>query len=109
VLAGAQVVVDVANAPVWDDAAVPEFFCTSSRNLVTAEAAAGVAHHVALSVVGNDLLPDSGHLRAKAAQEETMKAGTVPHIILRVTQFFEFIGASRTPRQTGTRSVCRPR
>jgi uncharacterized protein YbjT (DUF2867 family) len=92
VLAGAQVVVDVANAPAWDDAAVLEFFQTSSRNLVTAEEAAGVAHHVALSVVGNDRLPDSGYLRAKAAQEETVKAGNVPYTILRATQFFEFIG-----------------
>jgi uncharacterized protein YbjT (DUF2867 family) len=92
VLAGAQVVVDVANAPAWDDAAVLEFFRTSSRNLVAAEEAAGVAHHVALSVVGNDRLPDSGYLRAKAAQEDTVEAGAVPYTILRATQFFEFIG-----------------
>jgi uncharacterized protein YbjT (DUF2867 family) len=92
VLTGAQVVVDVANAPAWDDAAVFEFFRTSSRNLVSAEAAAGVAHHVALSVVGNDRLPDSGYLRAKAAQEESVKDGGVPYTIVRATQFFEFIG-----------------
>src|SRR5829696_2973891 len=92
VLAGAQVVVDVANAPAWDDAAVLDFFRTSSRNLVATEAEAGVAHHVALSVVGNDRLPDSGYLRAKATQEETVEAGTVPYTILRATQFFEFVG-----------------
>jgi len=91
-LEGAQVVVDVANAPVWDDAAVLDFFQTSSRNLLTAEAAAGVKHHVALSVVGADRLPESGYLRAKLAQEETVKAAAVPYTILRATQFFEFIG-----------------
>ena len=92
VLDRAQVVVDVANAPAWDDEAVLEFFRTSSRNLVAAEAVAGVAHHVALSVVGNDRLPDSGYLRAKAAQEEVIKTGGVPYTILRATQFFEFVG-----------------
>jgi uncharacterized protein YbjT (DUF2867 family) len=91
-LEGAQVVVDVANAPVWDDAAVLDFFQTSSRKLLAAEAAAGVEHHVALSVVGADRLPESGYLRAKVAQEETVKAGSVPYTILRATQFFEFIG-----------------
>jgi uncharacterized protein YbjT (DUF2867 family) len=91
-LAGAQVVVDVANAPVWEDAAVLDFFQTSSRNLLAAEAAAGVMHHVALSVVGADRLPESGYLRAKLAQEETAKTGPVPYTILRATQFFEFIG-----------------
>jgi uncharacterized protein YbjT (DUF2867 family) len=91
-LEGADVVVDVANAPAWEDAAVMDFFRTSTRNLVTAEAAAGVRHHVALSVVGTDRVPDSGYLRAKAAQEETVKAGAVPYTILRATQFFEFIG-----------------
>ncbi len=91
-LEGAQVVVDVANAPDWDDAAVMDFFQTSSRNLLAAEAAAGVKHHVALSVVGADRLPESGYLRAKLAQEETVKTGSVPYTILRATQFFEFIG-----------------
>jgi uncharacterized protein YbjT (DUF2867 family) len=91
-LEGAQVVVDVANAPVWDDADVMDFFQTSSRNLLAAEAAAGVKHHVVLSVVGADRLPESGYLRAKLAQEETVKAGSVPYTILRATQFFEFIG-----------------
>jgi uncharacterized protein YbjT (DUF2867 family) len=92
VLDGAQVVVDVANAPLWDDAAVLEFFRTSSRNLLAAETTAGVNHHVALSVLGNDRLPDSGYLRAKAAQEQEIRAGTVPYTILRATQFFEFVG-----------------
>jgi uncharacterized protein YbjT (DUF2867 family) len=91
-LEGAQVVVDVANAPAWDDAAVLDFFKTSSRNLLAAEAAAGVGHHVTLSVVGTDRLPDSGYFRAKAAQEDLVKSGPVPYTILRATQFFEFIG-----------------
>jgi uncharacterized protein YbjT (DUF2867 family) len=88
----AEVVVDVANAPVWDDAAVLDFFQTTSRNVLAAEVAAGVKHHVALSVVGADRLPESGYLRAKLAQEETAKTGSVPYTILRATQFFEFIG-----------------
>jgi uncharacterized protein YbjT (DUF2867 family) len=91
-LEGANVVVDVANAPAWEDAAVLDFFQTASRNLLAAEATAGVGHHVALSVVGADRLTDSGYMRAKVAQEETVKAGTVPYTILRATQFFEFIG-----------------
>jgi uncharacterized protein YbjT (DUF2867 family) len=90
-LAGARVVVDVANAPVWDDAAVLDFFETSSRNVAAAEAA-GVRHHVVLSVVGADRLPESGYLRAKVAQEEIVAAGPVPYTILRAAQFFEFIG-----------------
>jgi uncharacterized protein YbjT (DUF2867 family) len=92
VLEGAQVVVDVSNAPAWDDAAVLDFFQTTSRNILAAESAAGVRHHVALSVVGADRLPDSGYMRAKITQEETVKAGSVPYTILRATQFFEFIG-----------------
>jgi uncharacterized protein YbjT (DUF2867 family) len=91
-LEGAQVVVDVANAPGSDDAAVLDFFQTSARNLVAAEAAAGVKHHVVLSVVGSDRLPESGYLRAKLAQEEVAKTGSVPYTILRAAQFFEFIG-----------------
>jgi uncharacterized protein YbjT (DUF2867 family) len=90
-LEGAQVVVDVANAPNWDDAAVMNFFQTASRNLLAAETAAGVKHHVALSVVGADQLSESGYMRAKIVQEETVKAGGVPYTILRATQFFEFI------------------
>ena len=91
-LEGAQVVVDVANAPAWDDAAVLDFFQTSARNISSAEAVAGVGHHVTLSVVGADRLPDSGYLRAKVAQEELVKAGSIPYTIVRATQFFEFIG-----------------
>ncbi len=91
-LQGAEVVVDVANAPAWDDAAVLGFFQTSSRNVLAAETAAGVGHHVPLSVVGADRLSESGYMRAKIAQEETVKAGSVPYSILRATQFFEFIG-----------------
>jgi uncharacterized protein YbjT (DUF2867 family) len=91
-LEGAQVVVDVSNAPAWDDAAVMDFFQTSSRNILAAEAAAGVKHHVALSVVGADRLRESGYMRAKIAQEETVKAASIPYTILRATQFFEFIG-----------------
>jgi uncharacterized protein YbjT (DUF2867 family) len=91
-LEGAQVVVDVANAPLWDDAAVLDFFRTSSQNLLAAEVAAGVKHHVALSVVGADRLPESGYLRAKLVQEETVKSAAIAYTILRATQFFEFIG-----------------
>lgn len=91
-LAGAQVVVDVSNAPAWDDEAVLEFFQTSSRNTLAAEADAGVTHHVVLSIVGTDRLHDSGYYRAKLAQEEAVKAAAIPYTILRATQFFEFIG-----------------
>jgi uncharacterized protein YbjT (DUF2867 family) len=91
-LAGAQVVVDVANSPSFEDDAVMKFFETSCRNLLTAEAAAGVGHHVALSVVGADRLPDSGYLRAKVAQEKLIKASKIPYSILRSTQFMEFGG-----------------
>src|ERR687895_2762209 len=91
-LEGTQVVVDVSNAPVWEDAAVLDFFQQSSRNVLAAEAVAGVGHHVAASVVGANRLPDSGYLRAKVAQEDLIKAGTIPYTILRATQFFEFIG-----------------
>lgn len=91
-LDGADVVVDVANAPVWEDSAVMDFFLTSTRNILAAETAAGVKHHVVLSVVGTDRLPDSGYFRAKVAQEETVKAGAVPYSVLRASQFFEFIG-----------------
>ena len=92
-LAGAQVVVDVANAPAWEDQAVLEFFETSGRNLLAAEAAAGVGHHVALSVVGTDRLLASGYFRAKMAQENLIKASPIPYTIVRATQFFEFVGA----------------
>jgi uncharacterized protein YbjT (DUF2867 family) len=91
-LDAADVVVDVANAPVWEDQAVLEFFETSSRNLLAAEAAAGVRHHVALSIVGTERLPDNGYFRAKVAQESIIKASAIPYTILRATQFFEFVG-----------------
>ncbi|HCE7955354.1 TPA: SDR family oxidoreductase [Pseudomonas aeruginosa] len=89
---GAEVVVDVANAPSWEDNAVLEFFETSSRNLLAAEAAAGVRHHVALSIVGSERLPECGYFRAKVAQENLIKSSQVPYTILRATQFFEFVG-----------------
>jgi uncharacterized protein YbjT (DUF2867 family) len=92
-LRGAQVVVDVANAPSWEDDAVLAFFETSGRNLLAAEAAAGVRHHVALSVVGTDRLLASGYFRAKMAQENLIKTSKVPYTIVRATQFFEFVGA----------------
>ncbi len=82
----------MSNAPSFADAAVLEFFETSTRNILAAEAAAGVGHHVALSVVGADRLPDSGYMRAKLAQEALIKASRVPYTILRATQFFEFLG-----------------
>jgi len=91
-LEGARVVVDVSNAPAWDDAAVLDFFETTSRNVIAAEMSTGVQHHVLLSVVGTDRLPDSGYFRAKVAQENAVKAGAAPYTILRATQFFEFIG-----------------
>ena len=92
-LSGAQVVVDVANSPSFEDKAVLEFFETSGRNLLAAEAAAGVGHHIALSVVGTERNPDSGYLRAKLAQETLIKVSGIPYTILRATQFFEFVNA----------------
>ena len=91
-LAGAQVVVDLENSPSFEDMAVMKFFETAGRNLLAAEAAAGMRHHVALSVVGTDRLPASGYLRAKMAQERLIKDSGVPYTILRSTQFFEFMG-----------------
>jgi uncharacterized protein YbjT (DUF2867 family) len=91
-LKGAGVVVDVSNAPSWDDEAVMKFFDTSTRNLAAAEAKAGVRHHVALSVVGTDRLQDSGYFRAKLVQENLIMASGIPYTIVRATQFFEFIG-----------------
>jgi uncharacterized protein YbjT (DUF2867 family) len=102
-LAGAQVVVDVANAPSWEDDAVLAFFETSGRNLLAAEAAAGVGHHVALSVVGTDRLLASGYFRAKMAQEKLIQASPIPYTIVRATQFFEFVSGiaqSATEGQT---------
>jgi len=91
VLEGAEVVVDVSNAPDWDDDAVMSFFQTSTRNLLEAEAAAGVGHHVALSVVGTQRLGESGYFRAKIAQEDLIRGGSIPYSIVHATQFFEFI------------------
>ena len=91
-LEGAKVVVDVTNSPSFEDAAVLSFFETSTRNLLRAEADTGVGHHVALSVVGADRLPDSGYMRAKVAQEALIRSAQVPYTIVRATQFFEFLG-----------------
>jgi uncharacterized protein YbjT (DUF2867 family) len=90
VLTGAAVVIDVSNSPSFEDAAVLEFFETSTGNLLTAEAAAGVGHHVALSVVGCERMPESGYFRAKVAQEELIRNSPIPYSIVRATQFFEF-------------------
>jgi uncharacterized protein YbjT (DUF2867 family) len=92
-LQGAQVVVDLANAPSWEDNAVLEFFQTASRNLMAPEASAGVRHHIPLTIVGAERLPASGYLRAKVAQENVVKASPVPFTIIRSTQFFEFAKA----------------
>src|SRR6184192_4801998 len=103
VLKGASVVVDVSNSPSWEDAAVLKFFETSTRNLLEFEAAAGVGHHVALSVVGTERLLESGFFRAKFAQENLIKASSIPYTIVRATQFFEFVGGiaqSATEGQT---------
>src|SRR5215510_15321231 len=100
-LAGAEVVVDVSNAPSWEDAAVLAFFESSGRNLASAEKQVGVRHHVALSVVGTDRLQESGYFRAKLAQEVTATTGPIPYTILRATQFFEFLGRIADAGSTG--------
>ena len=92
-VAGATVVIDLANSPSFEDKAVLEFFETSGRNLLAAEATAGVRHHVALSIVGTDRTPDNGYFRAKVAQEKLIEASGVPYTIIRATQFLEFLGA----------------
>ena len=91
VLKDASAVVDVSNSPDWEDAAVMRFFETSTRNLLTYEATAGVKHHVALSVVGSDQLSESGYMRAKIAQEKLIRESSIPYSIVRATQFFEFL------------------
>jgi uncharacterized protein YbjT (DUF2867 family) len=91
VMEGAQVVIDVSNSPVWDDEGAMEFFTTSTRNLLAAERDAGVGHHLVVTIVGADRLPDSGYGRAKVAQEAEIEAGPIPYTILRATQFFEFL------------------
>lgn len=90
-VAGAAVVIDLANSPSFEDKAVLEFFQTSGRNLHAAEAAAGVRHHVALSIVGTDRTPDKGYFRAKVAQEKLIEAAGIPYTIIRSTQFLEFL------------------
>ncbi len=92
-LQGAQVVVDVSNSPSFGDAAVLNFFQTSTGTLLAAEQTVGIAHHVVLSIVGADRAPDSGYMRAKVAQEQLVADGGVPYTIVRATQFFEFLGA----------------
>ena len=102
-------VVDVSNSPSFEDAAVMKFFKTSTHNLLTGEAAAGVSHHVALSVVGTGRLLQSGYLRAKFAQEKLVKDSSVPYSIVQATQFFEFletIADAATPRQRRSRAAC---
>lgn len=101
-LAGARVVVDVANSPSFEDKPVMDFFETAERNVLAAEAAAGVAHHVVLSVVGLDRLLKSGYFRAKMAQENMIKASKIPYTIVRSTQFFEFINAIAMSSTAGT-------
>src|SRR5436309_1323593 len=91
-MAGAQVVIDLTNSPSFEDRAVLEFFETSGRNLLPAEAAAGVRHHVALSIVGIDRTPDNGYFRAKVAQEQLIEASGIPYTVIRATQFLEFLG-----------------
>jgi len=90
-VAGAQVVIDLANSPSFEDKAVLEFFQTAGRNLLPVEAAAGVRHHVALSIVGTDRMPDNGYFRAKVAQEKLIEAAGIPYTIIRSTQFLEFL------------------
>jgi uncharacterized protein YbjT (DUF2867 family) len=100
-MAGAQVVVDLANSPSFEDKAVLEFFETSGRNLLAAEAAAGVRHHVALSIVGIDRSPDNGYFRAKVAQEKLIEASGILYTIIRSTQFLEFVGAIAASNTNG--------
>ena len=102
-VAGAQVVIDLSNAPSRDAKAVLEFFETSGRNLLAAEAAAGVQHHVALSIVGTDRVPDQGYYRAKVAQEKLIEASSIPYTIIRATQFLEFLGTIAATSTDGNR------
>jgi uncharacterized protein YbjT (DUF2867 family) len=102
VLVGAEVVVDLANAPSWEDKAVLEFFETSGRNLLAAEAKAGVKHHIALSIVGTERLPENGYFRAKLAQERLIKESPIPYTIVHSTQFFEFLKGIADEATIGT-------
>ncbi|MFL6100517.1 MAG: SDR family oxidoreductase [Actinomycetales bacterium] len=101
-LTGAQVVVDLANSPSFEDAAVLDFFETSGRNLLKAEVNAGIGHHVALTIVGADRVPDSGYMRAKIAQEELIEGAGQPYTIVRSTQFFEFMRATADAATDGS-------
>ena len=101
-MAGSQVVIDLANSPSFENRAVMEFFETSGRNVHAAEAAAGVRHHVALSIVGTDRTPDNGYFRAKVAQEKLIEASGIPYTIIRSTQFMEFLGAIATSSTEGS-------
>jgi uncharacterized protein YbjT (DUF2867 family) len=101
-VAGAAVVVDVSNSPSFEDVAALEFFDTSTRNLLAAEAAAGVGHHVALSVVGTARLTASGYFRAKVAQEQLIKSSSIPYSIVRATQFYEFLSSIAADATDGT-------
>src|ERR1700709_892464 len=100
-VAGAQVVIDLANSPSFENKAVLEFFETSGRNLLAAEAAAGVRHHVALSIVGTDRTPDNGYFRAKVAQEKLIETSGIPYTIIRSTQFLEFLGGIAASSEDG--------
>jgi uncharacterized protein YbjT (DUF2867 family) len=102
-LSGAQVVIDLSNSPSFEDKAVLEFFETSGRNLLAAEAAAGVQHHVAVSIVGTDRTPENGYFRAKVAQEKLVEASGVPYTIIRSTQFFEFLGGIAASASEGNK------
>src|SRR5687767_13334835 len=102
-VAGAQVVIDLANSPSFEDKAVLKFFETSGRNLLAAEAAAGIRHHVALSIVGTDRAPDNGYFRAKVAQEKLIQASGIPYTIIRSTQFLEFLRAIADSSADGNR------
>jgi len=101
-MAGTQVVIDLSNSPSFEDEAVLEFFQTSGRNLVAAETAAGVRHHVVLSIVGTDRTPDNGYFRAKVAQEKVIESSGIPYTIIRSTQFMEFLGAIAASGADGT-------
>jgi len=108
VLAGAEIVVDVANSPSFEDKAVMEFFETSGRNLLAAEAKAGVKHHIALSVVGTEFLQGSGYFRAKLAQEKMIKEAAIPYSIVHATQFFEFVGGIVQAGTAGDKIIMSP-
>jgi uncharacterized protein YbjT (DUF2867 family) len=102
-MAGAQVVIDLTNSSSFEDKAVLEFFETSGRNVAAAETAAGVRHHVALSIVGTDRSPDNGYFRAKVAQEKLIEASSIPYTIIRATQFLEFLGGIAASSVDGNR------